>query len=82
MRMPRGIISIFYVDVDRRPWSHRRRRHGDMVLGGNLANPMFDVSSFPAEQDSGRRVRTVTLAPPMWQRADNARSSFASSEAS
>ena len=43
---------------------------------------MFHVSLFPADRDFARRLRAVTLTRPVWRHADDARSSFASSEAS
>ena len=43
---------------------------------------MLHVSSFPAVRGSAKRVRAATSTPAAWQHADNARSSFASSEAS
>ena len=49
---------------------------------GNFATNLLHVSSFPAGRGSVRRVRAATLTPPAWRHADDARSSFVSSEAS
>ena len=53
-----------------------------MVFGWDLDTSVFHVSSFPSDRDSAKRLRAATLTPPAWRHADDARSSFASSEAS
>ena len=49
---------------------------------GNLDTSVFHVSSLPSDHGCARRLRAATLTPPAWRHADDAHSSFASSEAS
>ena len=51
-------------------------------LEGNLATSAFHFSSFHADRGSISRLHAATLTPPAWLHADDARSSFFSSEAS
>ena len=48
----------------------------------NLDTSVLHISSVPGDRGSARRLRAATLTLPAWRHADDARSSFASSEAS
>lgn len=51
-------------------------------LAAGLASSVLHVSSFTPERNSARLLLAVPFIPPAWRHADDARSSFASSEAS
>lgn len=50
--------------------------------GGKVVASLPQISPFPAERDSARKVRTGTRSPPLCLRTDDARSWWACSAAS
>ena len=82
VRAPWGNIYILPLGGTPQHCLRRRRGYGGVVFEGKLATSMFYVPRFPLIVALPARLRIATLTSPAWLHADDARSSFSSSQAS